>query len=108
MCKCTPNIRTPWCGKRGCEIPEDLITSKSDQFDPRERYQRVFLEPLQEIISLARKLNFEVVSLASPEISIEYPSAKVLGVEIISNELHNMKKRLHALGYIIEKRPKTS
>jgi hypothetical protein len=21
MCKCTPNIRTPWCGKPGCEMP---------------------------------------------------------------------------------------
>ena len=20
MCKCTPSIRTPWCGKPGCEI----------------------------------------------------------------------------------------
>lgn len=22
MCKCTPEIRTPWCGKIGCEDPE--------------------------------------------------------------------------------------
>lgn len=22
MCKCTPEIRTPWCGKPGCEWPE--------------------------------------------------------------------------------------
>lgn len=22
MCKCTPNIRTPWCGKPGCETPK--------------------------------------------------------------------------------------
>lgn len=21
MCKCNPNIRTPWCGKPGCETP---------------------------------------------------------------------------------------
>lgn len=21
MCKCTPEIRTPWCGKPGCEMP---------------------------------------------------------------------------------------
>ncbi len=21
MCKCTPNIKTPWCGKIGCEQP---------------------------------------------------------------------------------------
>lgn len=23
MCKCTPNIRTPFCGKEGCEVPEN-------------------------------------------------------------------------------------
>lgn len=22
MCKCTPNMRTPWCGNLGCEEPE--------------------------------------------------------------------------------------
>lgn len=22
MCTCTPNIRTPFCGKPGCELPE--------------------------------------------------------------------------------------
>jgi hypothetical protein len=22
MCRCTPEIRTPWCGKKGCEVPE--------------------------------------------------------------------------------------
>ena len=21
MCRCTPEIRTPWCGKAGCEMP---------------------------------------------------------------------------------------
>jgi hypothetical protein len=24
MCKCTPNIRTPWCGKQGCEVPKQV------------------------------------------------------------------------------------
>jgi hypothetical protein len=23
MCKCTPNMRTPFCGKPGCEWPQD-------------------------------------------------------------------------------------
>lgn len=22
MCRCTPNIRTPFCGKQGCELPK--------------------------------------------------------------------------------------
>ncbi len=25
MCKCTPNIRTPFCGKPGCEDPNDIV-----------------------------------------------------------------------------------
>lgn len=25
MCKCTPNIRTPFCGKIGCEWPKDEV-----------------------------------------------------------------------------------
>ncbi len=24
MCKCTPEIRTPFCGKQGCEVPVQL------------------------------------------------------------------------------------
>lgn len=24
MCICTPEIRTPYCGKKGCEWPKDL------------------------------------------------------------------------------------
>ena len=24
MCKCTPDVRTPFCGKPGCEWPEDV------------------------------------------------------------------------------------
>lgn len=24
MCKCTPSIKTPWCGKPGCEMPEQI------------------------------------------------------------------------------------
>jgi len=34
MCKCTPSIRTPFCGKLGCEWPKkkpDKILSPDDQ-----------------------------------------------------------------------------
>lgn len=30
MCKCTPNIRTPFCGKPGCEWPEQRPSKESD------------------------------------------------------------------------------
>lgn len=29
MCKCTPNLRTPWCGKPGCSIEEELDKNKT-------------------------------------------------------------------------------
>lgn len=28
MCKCTPGIRTPFCGKPGCELPEAWTKKK--------------------------------------------------------------------------------
>lgn len=33
MCKCTPNIRTPWCGKPGCEKPVDRLSDDSPLAD---------------------------------------------------------------------------
>ncbi len=29
-CKCTPNIRTPWCGKIGCEQPKQIKNTEDD------------------------------------------------------------------------------
>jgi hypothetical protein len=26
MCKCTPGIKTPWCGKPGCEMPPQVVS----------------------------------------------------------------------------------
>lgn len=28
MCICSPEIKTPWCGKQGCEIPEQPKETK--------------------------------------------------------------------------------
>lgn len=33
MCKCTPNIRTPFCGKPGCEWPEQRSSKEWLPFD---------------------------------------------------------------------------
>lgn len=30
MCKCTPNIRTPFCGKLGCEWPKPKGARRAD------------------------------------------------------------------------------
>jgi len=31
MCKCDPDIRTPFCGKPGCEIPGQPPSTHSDR-----------------------------------------------------------------------------
>lgn len=40
MCKCTPNIRTPWCGKLGCEMPEQRQEKIESRFDYIEYNQK--------------------------------------------------------------------
>lgn len=30
MCRCTPEIRTPFCGKQGCELPEQIQKPKPE------------------------------------------------------------------------------
>jgi hypothetical protein len=31
MCKCTPEMRTPWCGKPGCEEPAQVAKPLKDK-----------------------------------------------------------------------------
>ncbi len=33
MCRCTPTIKTPWCGKPGCEIPPQVTNKDYGHFD---------------------------------------------------------------------------
>lgn len=44
MCKCTPEIRTPWCGKPGCEYPTSTIGIEILE-------KRVYLKALAESTS---------------------------------------------------------
>lgn len=37
MCKCTPNIRTPFCGRPGCEWPEGSRTQREPPPSPAAR-----------------------------------------------------------------------
>jgi hypothetical protein len=58
MCKCTPNIRTPFCGKPGCEWPEQ----SKDQVTPDQphrildAYEALFRGGLEEMRRAARLL----------------------------------------------------
>ena len=41
MCKCTPEIRTPFCGKPGCERPQLAAPAAA----PLESFVRRLLDP---------------------------------------------------------------
>jgi hypothetical protein len=34
MCKCTPELRAPWCGKPGCEQPPQEVTETKIEARP--------------------------------------------------------------------------
>jgi hypothetical protein len=31
MCRCTPNLRTPFCGKPGCEMPAPSLKAAAEE-----------------------------------------------------------------------------
>ena len=64
MCKCTPNIRTPFCGKPGCEWPprssKEIATDRlrraserlrvaNAELDTAEREHSTALQALEDI-----------------------------------------------------------
>lgn len=61
MCKCTPTIRTPFCGRLGCEWPETK-PGKRDGYNPAEeeninpilKYQRLIRPNLHSEPAFAR------------------------------------------------------
>jgi hypothetical protein len=38
MCKCTPELRTPFCGKPGCEWPEQTAAPANTTADPADKW----------------------------------------------------------------------
>ena len=36
MCRCNPLIRTPWCGKPGCEVPIQVKEQRKKQAEESE------------------------------------------------------------------------
>ena len=36
MCKCRPNVRTPWCGRPGCQMPKLEKEERKDFCEWRE------------------------------------------------------------------------
>ena len=65
MCKCTPEIRTPWCGKPGCEMPKQpTVTEKKCPGSARAMAEEVWAEEvLQPLYDRIRALEAEVEHL---------------------------------------------
>ncbi len=38
MCKCNPNVRTPFCGKPGCEMPKQMTKKEQSINDIETRF----------------------------------------------------------------------
>jgi len=38
MCKCRPEIRTPWCGRIGCEIPGQAKEEKDTSWEEEHKH----------------------------------------------------------------------
>lgn len=51
MCKCTPSIRTPFCGKAGCRWPEE---EKPQKINPQEKYLEDFKYCKQQFAEVCR------------------------------------------------------
>lgn len=54
MCKCTPEIRTPFCGKQGCELPDSWKKQQNEQQLINERINESAIRPLQTVVELYR------------------------------------------------------
>ncbi len=60
MCKCTPNIKTPWCGRQGCEMPKQ--PKKDISYVPVQmfvRFVRNSNENQERALLVARRDNGE-------------------------------------------------
>lgn len=55
MCKCTPSIRTPYCGKGDCVWPEDKATNNLINSQQRVEVNRSFMCDLNNILTDARE-----------------------------------------------------
>ncbi len=54
MCKCTPGIRTPWCGKLGCV---NLEQQKDKKMEPKDEKSFFNVDAILEDIADMRRFN---------------------------------------------------
>lgn len=59
MCRCTPNIKTPFCGKPGCELPRQLgMDSRRTQMTEQEfvdQYDHIIARRIARDVWRSRK-----------------------------------------------------
>lgn len=44
MCQCTPGIKTPWCGKPGCERPPQRVPEREEVYEAGLEVHRLMQE----------------------------------------------------------------
>jgi len=54
MCKCTPNLRTPYCGKPGCEWPDKKKLSPIMRFFKYQHLPKDLAEVSSAICNIAK------------------------------------------------------
>lgn len=59
MCKCTPNLRTPFCGKPGCQWPGEALRWFNGHIEALEKVGFVFggyaWERIEEIRAVLKR-----------------------------------------------------
>jgi hypothetical protein len=72
MCKCTPEIRTPWCGNPGCEMPEQIISPEHlrQQLDSAASEIAALLEKLESTKDAKRAIQEKLDAMAPLECEV--------------------------------------
>lgn len=91
MCKCNPNIRTPFCGKPGCEWPTPT---------PQAEYERRFSFALQEAAQAwtEKETKYKemdtILATAFARILVKHMYAPHLGLATTGEMLDEIKSRV--------------
>ena len=71
MCVCTPSIRTPFCGKPGCEMPEQKTQER--------RAFQTMIESNGVALMLTRSLGGETFTLNGWPLNVRAPRIEIVG-----------------------------
>lgn len=89
MCKCTPSIRTPYCGKLGCEWPTP--SGKPSMTVKKETYVLKKDTP-EELLAEIEALKCQIDMLSRTLIGLENSHTPVPGaIAMVKEDIRDMK-----------------